>query len=210
MKEEPGKTFAKEFEERTSTSAYLVGSLQESIGDCWEQLVEIYGPTVYRRCRNSGLGVEDAEDVTQEVFSSVARSVSAFRRKAGAQSFRKWLSVITTNKLRDYWRGHFDLKKAVGGTSWHQWMHAVEDQEESSSWEFRGNSLDDSRIDLVYQIRAECSHRDWSIFEKLILDEKSVEELSREFSVTPNVVYLVRSRLLRKLRDLQSVKSEPG
>jgi DNA-directed RNA polymerase specialized sigma24 family protein len=53
----------------------------------------------------------------------------------------------------------------------------------------------------IAQVRSEVTNRDWSIVEQLVLEDKRPAEVAEEFGVSPNVVYLVKSRVLSRLRD---------
>lgn len=200
MSEVPNPQNAGQESALSSTSIVLLRDISGERSDSWNTLVDIYAPRVYRRCRNCGLGVQDAEDITQEVFAAVARSIAAFERKPGTGGFSGWLSVITVNKLKDFWRRQIKTPSADGGTTWHTQIQAIADEFETSSdvpitWN------DDSRLELISTIRAETSERDWAIFERVVIEERAVDEVAREFSVTPNVIYLIRSRTIRKIRD---------
>ncbi|MDP6719668.1 MAG: sigma-70 family RNA polymerase sigma factor, partial [Pirellulaceae bacterium] len=59
--------------ELPSISTTLLVRVQQMQPDAWARLVEVFGPIVYRWCRQSGLSGHDASDVVQEVFASVTR-----------------------------------------------------------------------------------------------------------------------------------------
>ncbi|MGI8745154.1 MAG: RNA polymerase sigma factor [Bryobacteraceae bacterium] len=68
----------------------------------WEELVKVHTRRVYGICyRFTGTGSE-AQDLTQEVFLRVFRSLKSFR--AGEGSFVVWLSRLTRNLLIDHYR----------------------------------------------------------------------------------------------------------
>ncbi|MDY0166994.1 MAG: sigma factor [Thermoguttaceae bacterium] len=52
----------------------------------WQRLVDLYAPTIYHWCRQTGLGDADAGDVVQEVFKSVITSLEGFDRDRGGGS----------------------------------------------------------------------------------------------------------------------------
>lgn len=64
---------------------------------------------LYRRYANEVFGyavnqlgdLQDAEDLTSEVFLRVVNALGGFR---GQSSFRTWLYAIAHNQLRDHWR----------------------------------------------------------------------------------------------------------
>ena len=68
----------------------------------WEELVRIHTRKVYGLCyRFTGSGSE-AQDLTQEVFLRVFRTVKTFRSSEG--SFATWLARVTRNLLIDHYR----------------------------------------------------------------------------------------------------------
>jgi RNA polymerase sigma-70 factor (ECF subfamily) len=68
----------------------------------WEDLVRIHTRRVYGLCyRFTGSGSE-AQDLTQEVFLRVFRTVKTFRSAEG--SFATWLARVTRNLLIDHYR----------------------------------------------------------------------------------------------------------
>ena len=99
-----------------STSSSLLGRVKAGESDAWERLVELYGPTVYRWCRQCGVAAGDAADVCQEVFSSMASHVGRFRREKPGDSFRGWLWTITRNKAQDHFRRRAGEPNAHGGS----------------------------------------------------------------------------------------------
>ena len=68
----------------------------------WEDLVRVHTRKVYALCfRFTGSGSE-AQDLTQEVFLRVFRTIKTFRSDEG--SFGTWLSRVTRNLLIDHYR----------------------------------------------------------------------------------------------------------
>jgi RNA polymerase sigma-70 factor (ECF subfamily) len=68
----------------------------------WEELVRVHTRRVYSVCyRFTGTSTE-AQDLTQEVFLRVFRTLKTFR--AGEGSFSVWLNRLTRNLLIDHYR----------------------------------------------------------------------------------------------------------
>jgi RNA polymerase sigma-70 factor, ECF subfamily len=68
----------------------------------WEELVRLHTRQVYGLCfRFTGSGPE-AQDLTQEVFLRIFRTIRTFRAAEG--SFTTWLSRVTRNLLIDHYR----------------------------------------------------------------------------------------------------------
>jgi RNA polymerase sigma-70 factor (ECF subfamily) len=63
----------------------------------WEQVVAEHSPRVYRLAYRLSGNVQDAEDLTQDTFVRVFRSLAQFR----PGTFEGWLHRITTNLFLD-------------------------------------------------------------------------------------------------------------
>lgn len=79
----------------------LVRSAQQGNADAFNKLYERYLPSVYRRVR-SVIPESDVEDVTQEVFIAVMKSLKNFRFEA---LFGTWLRTLVNRQVADYYRG---------------------------------------------------------------------------------------------------------
>jgi RNA polymerase sigma-70 factor (ECF subfamily) len=68
----------------------------------WEEIVKRYNRRIYNICyRFAGSG-EDAQDLTQEVFIKMFRTLSSYDAERGA--FMTWVTTITRNLLVDHFR----------------------------------------------------------------------------------------------------------
>ena len=90
------------------TEQELIAGLQRGEESAFQQLVEKYQRLVY----NTALGVvqnaEDAEDVAQEVFIQVFRSIGQFKAEAKLST---WLYRITTTRALDLLRAKKSKKR---------------------------------------------------------------------------------------------------
>ena len=89
-------------EKRLDADSTLVARCLRGDETAWEDLVRIHTRRVYGLCfRFTGSGHE-AQDLTQEVFLRVFRTVKSFRSDEG--SFGTWLTRVTRNLLIDHYR----------------------------------------------------------------------------------------------------------
>jgi RNA polymerase sigma-70 factor (ECF subfamily) len=92
----------------------LVRAAQGGRLEAFNALCERYLPTVYRRVRYM-VPVEDVEDVTQEIFIAVMKSLKNFRYEA---RFSTWLRTLVNRQVANYYRGRnpaVDYLEEVGG-----------------------------------------------------------------------------------------------
>src|SRR6266567_2223146 len=88
----------------------LIDSLDHSLvsrclgGDeaAWEELVRQHTRQVYGLCFRFTNSTQEAQDLTQEVFLRVFKTIKTFRSTEG--SFGTWLARVTRNLLIDHYR----------------------------------------------------------------------------------------------------------
>jgi RNA polymerase sigma-70 factor (ECF subfamily) len=68
----------------------------------WEALLSAYTRKIYNLCYRFTGRVEEAEDVTQEVFIKVFQTLKSFDAAQG--SFSTWLNRVARNHLVDHYR----------------------------------------------------------------------------------------------------------
>jgi len=68
----------------------------------WEELVRLHTRKVYAMCYRFTNSGSEAQDLTQEVFLRVFRTLRTFRSAEG--SFGTWLARVTRNLLIDHYR----------------------------------------------------------------------------------------------------------
>lgn len=82
--------------------AQLIQSCLRGDGPAWEELVRRHTRRVYNLCyRFTGNGTA-AEDLTQEVFIRIYRTLGSYQPTYGA--FPTWLTSVTRNLLVDHYR----------------------------------------------------------------------------------------------------------
>ena len=185
----------------SSVGASLLVRLRAGQGGAWERLVGLYGQTVYVWCRGAGVSEADAADVSQEVFTAVARHIADFRCERPGDSFRGWLWTITRNKVRDHWRRHADEVQAAGGTTAQEVMNQLpEDGLVDTETSVEGEASDLYRRALEL-IRSEFEERTWKAFLMVTVEDRLPADVAAALGTTPGAIYIAKSRVLKRLRD---------
>ena len=84
----------------SSSDSMLVRLAQQGNRDAFTGLYERYLPMVYKRVRYA-VPERDVEDVTQDIFIAVLRSLKGFK---GDALFSTWLRTLTKRRIADYYR----------------------------------------------------------------------------------------------------------
>ncbi|MGA7380601.1 MAG: sigma-70 family RNA polymerase sigma factor [Terriglobales bacterium] len=68
----------------------------------WEEIVQRYNRRIYNICYRFAGSADDAQDLTQEVFIKMYRTLKTYDVERGA--FMTWVTTITRNLLVDHFR----------------------------------------------------------------------------------------------------------
>lgn len=185
-----------------SIATSLLQRVQEHEPDAWQRFVTLFGPVIYRGCRQSGLQADDAEDVVQEVLHAVNNNVGKFRRNQPGDTFRGWVWMVTKNKIRDFFRRNALRDQPAGGTIAHRILHQVpdsinDDAEESMIAESEA-SLTHGALELV---KAEFEPASWEAFWRTAVDGQKPADVAADTGMTLAAVYKAKSRVLRRERE---------
>lgn len=197
----PRKAGQHEGEDSTSTSRSLLQRMHDRDPAAWDRLVTLYAPLVWHWCRKTGLPVQDASDLLQDVFQAVAARFEHFHHDKPGDTFRGWLRTITRNKVRDHFRKRRHEPDAAGGTQANAWWADFPD----------GPELLDSDPDeqsenvLLYHramelIQDSFEEKTWRAFWLVVVDGKTPQDAAAELGTTPAAVRVAKCRVLQRLR----------
>lgn len=82
--------------------SHLIARCLSGEQGAWEELVRTYTRRVYALCYRFTNRDSEAQDLTQEVFLRIFRTLGSFR--SGEGSFTVWLTRLTRNLLVDHYR----------------------------------------------------------------------------------------------------------
>src|SRR6266436_8835174 len=184
------------------TRASLLLRLPDS-GDAraWDDFVAVYAPLVYRLARRHGLQPADSDDVVQDVLAAVARSVEAWLKRLDRGPFRAWLLRIARNLAINALTRPRSQPRAAGG-----------DNDQRILQHAAANGDAASQFDLEYrrelfrwaaeQIREHFTDETWQAFWLSTIEERPIAAVARQLEMSTGSVYIARSRVMSRLRDL--------
>ena len=184
-----------------SLSTSLLLRVRSGDDDAWQKLVRLYTPMVYRLCRRSDLQQDDAEDVAQEVFRAVSRSIDKFERRNAGSSFRGWLWTIARNKIRDHHRAKAGRANAVGGTDIQRRLVEIPDFDEDESL-VQPTENDQQRLlhSVLQVIRGEFEPNTWTAFWRATVQGHTAAEIAEDLDMSKAAIRQAKYRVLRRLR----------
>jgi RNA polymerase sigma-70 factor (ECF subfamily) len=88
--------------EDAHVAAMLVRRCLAGDAVAWEEIVQRYHRRIYNICYRFAGSPEDAQDLTQEVFIKMYRTLNSYDLGRGA--FMTWVTTVTRNLLVDHFR----------------------------------------------------------------------------------------------------------
>ncbi len=198
-----------------STSPELLAASKRADPAAWERLVAVYSPLVYSWSRHFGLPPEAAKDIVQDVLRAVFTNLERFDTDREDGSFRGWLRTITNNKMIDRLRCESNQTQAIGGSDAQQRLGQIQDvvnflsgagQAGSSGLSSRG-SEERALHKVIKRVRGDFTDLTWQAFWGMMVDNRSSTELGTELQMSGAAVRLAKARVLRRLREELSQRS---
>ncbi len=170
--------------------------------DAWERLCHIYGPLVFQWARRAGATDDEAADIMQETFHTVAQRITSFQHDEPGSTFRGWLRVITRNKIGDLYRKRESEPRAPGGTAAHEALQAVVNPFDD---EVDGAGAEDDALGIAQRalqlIRNEFESHTWNAFRLCVVEGRSTDAVADQLQMTPKAVRQAKYRVLKRLRQ---------
>ncbi len=190
----------------SATSLTLMQRVQANDQDAWFTFKRLYGPLIYAWCRRRGLNAVDSDDVSQEVFKKVHRSLGAFRHNGRKGALRKWLKKITGNQIIDWERKKHPGDLAVGGETANRQLLEVPDPDGDPADESTSEELSEDRAILyrrAYELmQSEFNGEHIEIFRRRIENDEPAASVAADFGLTVGSVAVIVSRIKTRLREL--------
>lgn len=185
-----------------SSGLSLAFRLKQDSANAWHDLVELYGPLVASWARRTGLDDASAEDIVQEVFLSVHRSIEQFDPTIPHATFRGWLWRITRNAvLQSLRKPH---PEARGGSSANARIAVLADRLMQELSEVDPPSTPDDTTALLdramRQIQSLVEPTTWQAFLRTTVGGESASAVAESLGLTPAAVRKAKSRTLQRLR----------
>lgn len=173
----------------------------------FRELVEANKDRVFNTAFGFVQNVEDAEDLTQEVFIEVHRSLNGFNRKS---SLTTWIYRITVNKSLDFLRRKNRKKRFAFITS----LFGDEGAQryDHSHFEHPGVLLEDKeKTSILFSVIEQLPANQKSAFILFHLEELSQKEIAEILGVSPKAVESLVQRAKVTLRlKLEKIYNKRG
>ncbi|MFN7573732.1 MAG: RNA polymerase sigma factor [Planctomycetota bacterium] len=179
------------------TRASLLLRLQQPDDErAWQEFVEIYQPLIERLVTRYGLQPADAQDISQEVLTRVAKAIPEWEHDPARGTFRGWLTRVTRNltieQLRTRARRPLTNPESGQLEQFQRGADSIfqlEQQRELFGWAAR-------------KARDQFVPTTWQAFWLTAVEQRSPSEVAEQLGLSTGAVYIARSRVMARLREL--------
>jgi len=168
----------------------------------WDEVLAIYGPLVYRLALRQGLQPTDAEDLVQEVFTAIARSVSRWIERPDRGKFRAWLLRIARNAAINFLTRRPKGAIGAGGDDAARSMAEIPVPVSELSNQFDLEYRRDAFRWAAERVQESVTEITWRAFWLTQVEGVPITDAARQLGVSVGGVYVARSRVMTRLREL--------
>jgi RNA polymerase sigma factor (sigma-70 family) len=167
----------------------------------WQEFDSLYRKLVCGFAQRSGLSREEAEEVTNDVFVRVAKTIHEFESNPEKGSFRGWLMTLVRWRITDKFRSRpkdFQDRRDSPSDDRTSTIERIPDpQQETALWD---KEWQDRLIDTAFErIAARVQAKHVQVFDLHFRQQWPVTRICRALSINPAAVYLINHRLTKQL-----------
>jgi len=164
----------------------------------WGEFVALYRPLLLRYAQARGLDPEDAEDVAQHCLANIIRKIRDFEYDPRLGRFRSWLRRMVDHRVISVFRRRRELHADTREFERPQQRERSPDETWQRIW------LEEHLRHCLEQVRTRVAPHTFEAFHRVVLKGCPVPEVCGALDMTPNQVYVARSRVTRHLQDLMA------
>ena len=172
----------------------------------WSEFVQLYTPLIFGHCRRHGLQEADAADVAQEVMRVAAQAMPDFNYDTHRGKFRGWMLQTTRHRLYKFFARQKRDPQNASETTVERFLDQEPSVEEQTRWQ------DDYRQRMfewaVEKVRPEFQPTTWDAFWLTAMESVSVKDVAGQVGISIGAVYIARSRVIARLRELVETASD--
>ena len=167
----------------------------------WREFLEIYEPLVRRLARRRGFQEADADDLSQEIFRSVAGAIERWRVNPDRGSFRAWLFLIARNTMINAFKKKQRRPLATGDTQVRRLLEAQRAPDGEAEALVDNEYLWGLFHWAADQVREEFREATWQAFWRTGIEGLKAQQVAAELGLSAGAVYIARSRVMARLKQ---------
>jgi len=183
-----------------TTTRDLQALRTSSDSDVWKRFHTHFFPVILNFARKMGLPEADAEDAAQETMVAFLRAYQRGGYDRGKGRLTQWLFGVAKKVILNRRRRLPPERQIPDKSSGTSFWNLVEDTAQVT-WDAEWRQMVLKKC--LEKIRTECGDRIFRAFEMYALSSMPVDQVSRRLNMTKNAIYIAKTRVLSRLRELE-------
>ena len=186
--------------ETIPTRHSLLGRLKDwQDHESWREFFQIYWRLVYSVALKAGLTETEAQDVVQETFLSLAKTIPKFNYDPKVCSFKTWLQHLARKRIIDQLRKRPPANKAADHPEDAARTATIERVPDNSGlhldamWDQQWHETLLKKA--MQSVKTKVHPRQYQIFYLYVIKQLPVQEVARTLRVNVGQVYLAKHRV---------------
>ncbi|MCA9291428.1 MAG: sigma-70 family RNA polymerase sigma factor [Phycisphaerales bacterium] len=182
-----------------TTTALLDGLHDPDNAEAWTTFDTRYRPILFGLGRRLGLADADAADIAQETILQFIKEYGSGRYDRARGRLRSWLLGIARTRIAGIHRKRSTRREAAGASA----IDIMPDEATMTTiWDAeRRREILRTALDAL-RTKTRTADRTIRAFELLVLHQQPVAAVAAELGMSDHDVYLAKSRVTERLRDL--------
>lgn len=182
--------------------------------DSWKELFDSYSKLVFSVATKAGLSEAEADDVVQETFIALTRTLPRFKYDPAVGSFKNWLIHTTQFKVIDQFRKRKRRGQQYNAATDREGRTATIDRipdpaslnlDKLCEEEWRANLF----AEAAEKVKEQVSASQYQIFDLYVLKKWPVRKIAETLGIRSGQVYVAKHRVsLLVKRELQTLKAK--
>ncbi|MEX2317003.1 MAG: sigma-70 family RNA polymerase sigma factor [Pirellulales bacterium] len=185
-----------------TTRASLLFRLRDSQDHvAWVEFVSLYEPAVYRLLRRHGLQDADAQEVMQELFVAVSRSIDRWDPAEERGTFRGWLRRVARNLVINWLKQRQRRVTAIGGSDLQAMLVSLPADAGRETAEFDTELRRALFHGAAEHVRGEVQPATWQAFWETAVVGATPADAAKKLGMSVGAIRVAKCRVLDRLRS---------
>lgn len=186
-----------------NTRISLIARLSDiSDHEAWREFAALYEPFIYRQGRRFGLQPADARELVQEVLIAVSKAVRNFEVAPDRGRFRTWLYAVGRNVCLRYLAKLRSRELSGQNSELTALLAELPNRESADTGELNVELQRHFFLAMSRQVRSEFQPSTWAAFWQTAVENHSIQSVAEGLKLSVGAVYVARSRVMARLKEL--------
>jgi RNA polymerase sigma-70 factor (ECF subfamily) len=178
----------------TTPASLLQRLRQPSCPDAWSHFVQLYTPLLYHWAHRSGFPRHEADDLVQDVFTTLVRKLPLFDYDPH-KTFRGWLRTVALNKWNERRRQQVPAAEPLDGAA------TVDSDAPDPAAQFWEQEYRGVLLRRALQLMQKDFPDSWEACYQVLALGRPIAEVAAERSMTAGALRQAKFRLVARLRQ---------